>query len=232
MKNVFGIRPGNIFLYKLAFKHRSTGQETINGYTISNERLEFLGDAILDAVVADYLFKKFPLKDEGFLTETRSKIVSRNQLNRLSQKIGMTQLIEIESNSGHQFKSFAGDAFEAFVGALYLDKGYTATRKILVERIIKTHLDVDQLILQEMNFKSKMLEYAQKEKKQLKFNVAGENGNGYKKQYIVEVLLNDIVMATGTDYSIKGAEQSAAEKACQAIQSKDPSAFTQNGQHG
>jgi ribonuclease-3 len=121
IKSMLGYKPGNIFLYHLAFLHKSATQETLNGIRINNERLEFLGDAILDAVAADYLFKTFPTKDEGFLTEMRSKIVSRAMLNKLSQKMGIDQLIQLDGSSSGTFRSFKGDAFEALIGAMYLD---------------------------------------------------------------------------------------------------------------
>jgi ribonuclease-3 len=191
--------------------HRSVSQEAQNGVKINNERLEYLGDAILDAVTADFLFKTFPTKDEGFLTEMRSKIVSRVQLNKLSQKLGLDHLVQLDPSG--IYRSFRGDAFEAFVGAVYLDKGYGFTRNLLVERIIKHYFNMDELVSQEVNFKSKMVEWAQREKKQLQFQVVDEVGTGYKKQYIVEVLVDEAPVAQGRDYSIKGAEQLAAEKA-------------------
>ena len=122
LKNIFGYYPGNIFLYKLAFRHKSQAIELNNGNRVSNERLEYLGDAILSAVVADHLFKMFPYKDEGFLTEMRSRIVSRVQLNKLSQKMGINNV----------YRSMKGDAFEALIGAIYLDKGYNFTRQIII----------------------------------------------------------------------------------------------------
>lgn len=195
--------------------HRSVSQEAQNGVKINNERLEYLGDAILDAVTADFLFKTFPTKDEGFLTEMRSKIVSRVQLNKLSQKLGLDHLVQLDPSG--IYRSFRGDAFEAFVGAVYLDKGYGFTRNLLVERIIKHYFNMDELVSQEVNFKSKMVEWAQREKKQLLFQVVNEVGTGYKKQYIVEVLVDEAPVAQGRDYSIKGAEQLAAEKAWQNI---------------
>jgi ribonuclease III len=213
IKNIFGFYPGNIFLYKLAFLHRSAGSEIIQGVRLNNERLEFLGDAILDAITADYLFKTFPLKDEGFLTEMRSKIVSRAQLNKLSLKLGMEKLIQLDQNSSNQYRSMQGDAFEALVGAIYLDKGYDFTKKVLVERIIKQYYNIDELISQEVNFKSRMIEWAQKEKKRIAFQVVQEKGSGFKKQYIVELLIDDNPLSQGQDYSIKGAEQLASEKA-------------------
>lgn len=219
IKNIFGFKPGNIFLYHLAFLHRSVTQETINGVKVNNERLEFLGDAILDAVIADYLFKIFPTRDEGFLTEMRSKIVSRTTLNKLSQKMGIDSLIQLDTSSNGVLRSFLGDAFEALVGAMYIDKGYDFTKKVLLERIIQHYFDIDELVTQEVNFKSKIIEWAQKERKQIQFMVLDETGSGYKKQYIVELMVDASPLSRGQDYSIKGAEQIAAEKAWQKINS-------------
>lgn len=215
IKNIFGFNPGNVFLYRLAFLHKSLSQESHNGIRINNERLEFLGDAILDAITADFLFKTFPTKDEGFLTEMRAKIVSRASLNKLSQKLGIDHLVQLDPSG--TYRSFRGDAFEAFVGAVYLDKGYGFTRDVLIEKVIKRYYDMDELVSLELNFKSKMVEWAQREKKQLQFQVADEVGSGYKKQYLVNVLVDDKPVAQGRDYSIKGAEQLAAEKAWQAL---------------
>ena len=213
IKNIFGFYPKNIFLYKLAFLHKSAGIEMIQGVKVNNERLEYLGDAILDAIAADYLFKTFPLKDEGFLTEMRSKLVSRSQLNRLSEKLGLDTLINLDTGSSNHYKSVKGDALEAFIGALYLDLGYDYTRKIIINRIIRQFFNMDELISQEMNFKSRLIEWVQKERKQLSFNVVDELGTGYRKQYVVEILIDGNAVARGLDYSIKGAEQLASEKA-------------------
>jgi ribonuclease-3 len=220
IKNIFGFKPGNIALYRLAFLHRSVGIEIIRGFKVNNERLEFLGDAILDAIVADYLFKTFPTQDEGFLTEMRSKIVSRTQLSKLAQKLGLDQLIRLDSANG-QYRSYMGDACEALIGAIYLDKGYQFTRKILLERIIKHYFNLEELVNQELNFKSKIIEWAQKERKNLQFNVVNEVGSGYKKQYVVEVMVDDIPLAQSQHYSIKGAEQLASEKAWTRISSPE-----------
>ncbi|MCX6247217.1 MAG: ribonuclease III [Bacteroidetes bacterium] len=220
IKNIFGFYPRNIFLYRLAFLHKSAGEENVRGVKINNERLEFLGDAILDAITADYLFKTFPTKDEGFLTEMRSKIVSRVQLNKLSQKLGLEKLVRLDSGSNNIYRSFQGDAFEALIGAMYLDRGYAFTRHILLERVIKHYFDINELVNLESNFKSRMIEWAQKEKKQLTFVVVEETGTGYKKQYIIELLVDNIALSRGQDYSIKGAEQNAAEKAWNNINSE------------
>jgi ribonuclease-3 len=185
-----------------------------NGHKVSNERLEYLGDAVLSSVVADYLFKKFPYKDEGFLTEMRSKIVSRDQLNKLSRKLGLDEFIQSNQDSRNVFRSMNGDAFEAFIGAMYLDRGYNFTHRVIVNRIIKVHFDVEELVNTEANFKSKLIEWSQKEHRNLSFNVVTEVGTGNSRQYLVEITVDGNVCASGQDFSIKGAEKIAAEKAC------------------
>lgn len=218
IENIFGFRPGNIFLFQLAFRHKSVADTTINGYRISNERLEYLGDAILSAIIADYLFKIFPYKNEGFLTEMRSRIVSRSSLNKLSQKLGIDKLINTGNENRAHFKSVNGDAFEAFVGALYLDKGYRQTYSILVNRVVNMHIDLEALETCETNFKSKLIEWSQKEKNQLDFVVVEEVGEGYQKQYVVEATIDGVAHGKARDFSIKGAEQRAAEKTLLTLQ--------------
>lgn len=222
IKNIFGFYPGNIFLYKLALRHKSIAKKVLNGFRLSNERLEYLGDAVLSSVVADYLFKTFPYKDEGFLTEMRSRIVSRSQLNKLGHKLGLYKLILSSSESRTQCKSMSGDAFEAFVGAMYIDKGYKFTKRIIIDRIIKVHLDIDDLATQDANFKSRLIEWGQKEKQQVNFNVLKEIGEGFKKQYLVEICIENKNIAQAQDYSIKGAEKLAAEKAFKEISKPKP----------
>ena len=216
IKNIFGFYPNNLNLYKLAFRHRSIANGP-QGLKVNNERLEFLGDAVLGSIIADFLFKKFPRKDEGFLTETRSKIVCRSRLNKLATKLGLDKLIQANFDPKTISKSIRGDAFEAFIGALYLDKGYAFTRKILIHRIINVHLDIDELIQEESNYKSKLIEWTQKEKKSIVFKVVDEIGEGFSKQYIVEVQIDGKQIAHGRDFAIKNAEQNAAEKAWQQI---------------
>ncbi len=213
IKNIFGFYPGNIFLYKLALRHKSASLDKINGFKINNERLEYLGDAILGAVVAEYLFKRFPYESEGFLTEMRSKIVSRSSLNKLSRKLGLSKLIlSSDTKNGHG-KSAPGDAFEAFVGALYLDKGYDFSRKIIIDRIVTVHYDIDNLIHADINYKSKMIEWSQKEKHSLRFDLVEEIKLKHEKQYVIEVVVDEKAISKAKDFSIKGAEKLAAEKA-------------------
>jgi ribonuclease-3 len=217
IKNIFGYYPENIFLYKLAFQHRSVAQQSLNGNKVNNERLEYLGDAILGAIVADYLFKMFPFKDEGFLTEMRSKMVSRVQLNKLSHKLGIDSFIQTAGENNNHFRSIKGDAFEALIGAMYLDKGYTFTKRIVIGKIIKFYFDIQDLENTDTNFKSKLIEWSQREKKNVEFVVMAEKGTGYNKQYVVEARIDKIPFGEGCDYSIKGAEQGAAEKAWNVI---------------
>lgn len=229
VKSILGFKPGNIVLYHLAFLHKSASQETVNGVRVNNERLEFLGDAILDAVAADYLFKTFPSRDEGFLTEMRSKLVSRAMLNKLSQKMGIDKLIQLDGPATGTFRSLSGDAFEALIGAIYLDKGYEFTRRLILERIIRHYFNIDELVNQEVNFKSRIIEWAQREKKQAQFIVTGEAGSGYRKQYIVELQIDGQLVAQGQDYSIKGAEQHAASKSWQKINGETIDSGPSNG---
>lgn len=223
IKNVFGFKPKNISLYKLAFRHKSIATAEHNGLRHSNERLEYLGDAVLGSCVADFLFKKFPYKDEGFLTEIRSRIVSRQNLNALSRKLGIDKLIQTSRENKTAGTSILGDAFEAFVGAIYLDKGYRFTYKIIVQKIIQNHLDLDEIIVKEINFKSRLIEWAQKERKNIEFNVVKELENGKNlKIYVVELLIDKQVIAKGEDYSIKKAEQNASTKAWEKLFADTP----------
>ena len=210
--NDFGFYPRNITLYELAFTHKSASETSLGNFKLNNERLEYLGDAVLSAAVADYLFRLFPTKAEGFLTEMRSKIVSRSSLNKLSQKLGFEGMIHYSHDAHSNFKSMTGNAFEAFVGALYLDRGYDFTKHILIDRIIKVHIDLEQLELTDVNFKSKLLEWCQKEKHHLNFKLVGDKGSRQDRLYQVLVVIDDKEYGQASDYSIKGAEQLAAEK--------------------
>lgn len=217
MKNILGFAPRNVRLYELAFLHKSAAEEVIKGVKTSNERLEYLGDAVLSSVVADFLFHKYPLKDEGFLTQMRSKIVSRASLNRLALKMGLKEVIVAEFDLEQMSKSIYGDSLEALVGAIYLDKGYKFAKKIIVNRIILCYLNIEEIEKQDLSQKSTLFEYAQKEKKQLEFKVVDTIGNGKRKQYMVIALLDNVQIAKGYGYSIKEAELNAATHACLEI---------------
>ncbi len=213
IRNIFGYTPKNVAIYTLAFRHKSMATLVSHGFKHSNERLEYLGDAVLGSVVADFLFKKFPFKDEGFLTEMRSRIVSRSTLNLISRKMGLDQLVETSKENGINGTSILGDAFEAFIGAVYLDKGYRFTQELIVRKIIATHLDIDELTEKESNFKSKIIEWAQKEKRKVEFVLKGQTGNPKQgNTYRVELKIDHVTAGSGQDFSIKKAEQNAARQ--------------------
>lgn len=213
-KNVLGYRPRNISLYQVAFRHRSMTQETDTGHKVNNERLEYLGDAVLSAIVADYLYKKYPFEEEGFLTELRSKVVSRANLNRLAVKIGLEPLIQYNKEAHGVFKSMDGDAFEALVGAIYLEKGYCFTQKVLINKVMNTYLDIDSMAHTEWNYKSKLIDWGQKERKKVSFEVLRViyQGHGSRRQYECQVNVDGNPHQSAIEYSIKAAEQLAAEK--------------------
>jgi len=224
IKAILGFYPKNLSVYQLAFRHRSVAASLVNGFRHSNERLEYLGDAVLGSIVADFLFKKFPYKEEGFLTEMRSRIVSRASLNILSRKLGIDNLVQTSQESNTVAGSILGDAFEALVGAIYIDKGYKFTRKIIVNQIIACHLDIDAMLNTEINFKSKIIEWSQKERKQVEFVMVDEleNGTQNRRLYVVHLLIDGALTGKGHDYSIKKAEQKAAEQAWQLLADKIP----------
>ena len=216
-KNILGFTPRSVEIYQIAFLHRSRSKETLHGHRINNERLEYLGDAVLSAVVAEYLYRKFPYQGEGFLTVMRSKIVSRANLNKVAHKIGLSQLVEYnKEQQGSVFKSIDGDAFEALVGAIYLEKGFNFTRKVLVNRIINMHMDIDALLHQDWNYKSKLIDWGQKEKVKVHFEVESvthsDKKNGSRKEYNIRAMLGSEPGESAIEYSIKAAEQLAAEK--------------------
>jgi ribonuclease-3 len=211
IKNLTGFYPVNLSLYKLAFSHKSVAKETSKGIKLSNERLEFLGDAVLGSVVAELLFKRFPYRDEGFLTEMRSKIVSRENLKQLAMKMGIDKMVQ-KDVATVGFRSMYGDAFEALIGAIYLDKGYKTVQKFILNRIISIHLDLNHLEATENNFKSKVLNWGQKEKHNVVFETVEENSS--TRLIKVRLIIDDKEIATGLDFSKKKAEQIAAEMAC------------------
>jgi ribonuclease-3 len=213
LNNVLGFYPDNIALYRKAFTHSSAAPEIKDGIKDSYERLEFLGDAVLSTIIADYLFKKFPFKDEGFLTKMRSKIVSRNQLNKLSVRFGLQKFIDADFGFSKNNHSVHGDVFEALIGAIYLDKGYKFVSHFIQNKIIHQHLDMEEIEQTETDFKSKFIEWAQKEKKVFAFVVIGEVLNGNEKQYIVEARIDEQTCGKGQSISKKKAEQQAAEQA-------------------
>jgi ribonuclease-3 len=213
---VTGRTPQNVRLYRLAFTHSSVvRQQATTGRHQSNERLEFLGDAVLGAVVAEYLFRKFPYEQEGFLTEMRSRIVNRESLNSLALKLGLDKLVRLEAGQGRaaRSRSVNGNALEALVGAVYLDQGYKGARKFVLSRLVKPFVDVKSLTETTANFKSKLIEWAQRNGKAIRYDLTGEPRSGGVMEFSATVLLDGEAVATGMGLSKKQAEQLAAERA-------------------
>ncbi len=218
--HIIGERPSNLDLYQLALRHTSAAKATpIEGFRESNERLEYLGDAVLGMVIAEFLFKKYPYKDEGFLTEIRSRIVNRETLNGIAREIGLDILIEYDGNRTRHLptrSSMYGDALEALVGAIYLDKGFRFTRRFILNELL-SHYNIELVVQHNANFKSRLIEWAQRDGKEIRFEILSEKGTGHLREFIAQVMLNDEPFATGTGYSKKKAEQAAAEKALASV---------------
>lgn len=189
------------------------------GHRTNNERLEYLGDAILGSVVAEYLYKKYPLKGEGFLTEMRSKIVSRKSLGQLARKIGMLELVEHQRGTEGAFKSLGGDAFEALIGAIYLERGYRFTRKVIINKLLCTYIDIDEVAKTDWNFKSKLIDWGQKSHKKVTFEIVRSfvRGHAGRREYECRVDIDGEPQQSAIEYTIKAAEQLAAEKTYKAL---------------
>ncbi len=216
---ILGSKPLNLSLYRLALTPAGLGEETDKGFRKSNERLEFLGDAILGAVIAEYLFKKYPYRDEGFLTETRSKLVNRETLNEVGIKIGLKKTLQ-QVVDNRQFvgnKSLYGDILEAFLGAVYLDRGYSFSKKLILQRIL-IHLDLEGMVTTVSNHKSKVIEWSQREGNQVEFQVVQVNSNQRYKEFVVAIVVNGESIAQGKGETKKKAEQEASKNACEQLQ--------------
>lgn len=209
-----GFIPGNKNLYELAFIHRSASLVLSNGSTVNNERLEFLGDAILDAVVAEYLFSAFPKKDEGFLSKMRSKIVKRNHLNSLAINLGIEKLVVTNAINQNGGKHICGNAFEALIGAVYLDKGYKKTKKFIINKILNEQIDLVELETKETDYKSRIIEWAQKRRTEVSFENQEEyTENDRSPIFISRIIVTNQLIGQGKGSSKKEAEQNAAEEA-------------------
>ena len=215
MKCLTGFYPRNAELYRLAFRNKSGTSQDDSEIPGNNERLEYLGDAILGSVIAEFLFKRFPFKDEGFLTEMRSKIVSRHHLNKLALKLGLDEFILEDRDTIS--KSVYGNAFEALVGAIYLDRGHKTTTGFIVGRILKHHVDLEELENTELNFKGKLIDWGQKERKEIIFELVEEIVDGRDKKYRIAIKIDGDNRGEAVDFSKKRAEQKAAELALHAM---------------
>ena len=204
----------------------SVAKTNSQGVRESNERLEYLGDAVLGVVVAEFLFKKFPFKDEGFLTEIRSRIVNRESLNQVARKLGISDLVQVEEGAKSKrrsrlsHKSIGGNTLEALVGAVYLDKGFRAARQFILKKILIPHFDLSAIIENDTNYKSKVIEWAQKHNREIRYEIVETRGGNQYKEFVTQLLIDNEPISTGSGYSKKKSEQSASEKALSVLSTK------------
>ena len=218
IKNILGFSPTRLSCYFQALRHHSKSVTVHeNGTRNSNERLEYLGDSVLNTVVAELLFNRFPYKNEGFLTEMRSKIVSRESLNDLAIKIGLNSIVEFDKRAiGLNTKnSIFGNALEAFIGAVFLDQGFYTAKRFIKQKLL-THIDIDKLQITETNFKGKLIEWAQKSNKVIEFE-SEESTIQRQKIYKIRVLIDRVLMGDAEHISKKKAEQIASQRASETL---------------
>ena len=220
--DVFGICPDNIELYKLALVHKSASLFLDDGRQINNERLEFLGDAVIETVVSDYIFIEYPEADEGFLTKLRSKIVSRQLLNGLAVKIGLDKHVIAQSSGTLAQKHIFGDALEAMIGAIYLDKGYNFVNRLLINELIGHNINIDEVMTEETDFKSRLIEWCQKSRQQISFRTVHDaNYSDSHPLFLSTVVIDGVDVGHGTGESKKQAEQRASASVWNVISDND-----------
>jgi ribonuclease-3 len=211
IKETTGISPLKFRLYDIAFIHKSASSTDLLGKAVNNERLEYLGDAVLGSIVADYLYNRFPRKDEGFLTQMRSRIVNRSFLTQLTFKLGLHHYINSNTNSVNESSHIFGDVFEALIGAIYLDAGFKGVKKFIVRKVLSIHVDVNALERSNNNYKSQLIEWGQKFKKCVEFDTHENQDGGREKLPFTSIIKVDgIVAGKGEGYSKKEAQQKSA----------------------
>ena len=218
LHDIMGFYPHNIKYYKIALTHKSSGKRNEKGKPLNNERLEFLGDALLDAVVGHIVYEHFGNKREGFLTNTRSKLVSRDTLGKLAEEMGLTELIQSNTYKHSHNSYMAGNAFEALVGAIYLDQGYDAVMRFMKKRILAQMVNIDKVAYKEVNFKSKLLEWTQKNRVKMNFIIMQESVDKEGSPtfgFVVEI--EGIEGGSGKGYSKKEAQQNASKETLQRL---------------
>lgn len=222
---ILGYKPRNKVLYIKAFTHRSLNLKDGEGNAVNYERLEFVGDAMLSAVIASYLFEKVPHGDEGYLTKMRSKVVSREHLNELGKELKLIDLVESKIPTSNFGNNIHGNLFESLVGAIFLDKGYKQCEKFIFKRVIKPHVDIEKLEGKVISYKSLLIEWCQKEKKSFDYNVYEDTGNDDLKHFSVKLSINDKVISKARATSKKKAEEKASKRAFFAFQNEITKAF-------
>ena len=218
LREILGFYPRRIELYKLALMHKSIARRNAKGKPVNNERLEFLGDAVLDAVVGDIVYRHFEGKREGFLTNTRSKLVQRDTLNKLAQEMGINQLILSSGHSNSHNNYMGGNAFEALVGAIYLDRGYDMCMRFMQKRILSQLINIDKVAYKEVNFKSKLIEWSQKNKVKLDFKLVSQSKEaGGRPTFIYKAVIEGVEGGQGKGYSKKESQQLASKETLQRL---------------
>lgn len=219
--DIIGFYPHDISYYKLALMHKSVMRHNAKGKPVNNERLEFLGDAILDAIVGDIVYQHFPGKREGFLTNTRSKLVQRDTLNKLAQEMGINQLILSSGHTSSHNSYMGGNAFEALVGAIYLDQGYNACMRFMNKRILAQMINIDKVAYKEVNFKSKLIEWSQKNKVRLTYEqVLQEKDKNGNPIFEFKVVLEGVEGCAGRGFSKKESQQLASKLTLDKLKKK------------
>lgn len=219
--DIIGFYPHDISFYKLALMHKSVMRRNAKGKPVNNERLEFLGDAILDAIVGDIVYQHFPGKREGFLTNTRSKLVQRDTLNKLAQEMGINQLILSSGHTSSHNSYMGGNAFEALVGAIYLDQGYNACMRFMNKRILAQMINIDKVAYKEVNFKSKLIEWSQKNKVRLSYEqVLQEKDKNGNPIFEFKVVLEGVEGCSGSGFSKKESQQLASKLTLDKLKKK------------
>lgn len=214
LEHLLGFTPIHLKYYQQALMHRSKLEDV----DMNNERLEFLGDAILGSIVAEYLFKIYPYETEGYLTELRSKIVRRETLNNVAVRMGLQKLVQYnKSDKGLSRSHIFGNALEALIGAVYLDRGFARTKKFLIKQIIKPYINLDEMAKNDTNFKNKLLSWSQKNNHELTFDTVDEKTEGSRKLFTIAIVLNGKEIAYGTGYNKKEAGQVAASNALEKL---------------
>lgn len=220
MTNILGFKPKNIGIYKKAFLHRSANIKDKQGNPMNYERLEFLGDAMLGTIISKHLYNEVPGGDEGYLTKMRSKIVSRKHLNELGKDLNLIDFVESRIPKSHFGDNIHGNVFEALVGAIYLDRGYKYCEQFIADRVIEPYVDIEQLEGKVISYKSLLIEWCQKQKKDFKYYVYEDTGNDPLKHFAVKFSINGKVMAKARATSKKKAEEKASKRAFFALQHK------------
>ena len=219
LKNLIGFYPQNLKLYDLAFVHKSASVVDSRGNFTNNERLEFLGDAVLSAVIADFLYNRFPQEDEGFLTKTRSKLVNRTFLTKLTYDMGLNVYIDSNTTKNIDNSHIYGDALEALIGAIYLDKDYSAAKYFITKRILSKFVNLAEIEQNDLNFKSRLIEWSQKNKKELEFDTTEElNERTKQPKFTAVVKIDNVKVGTGTGASKKEAHQNAARQSLEKLE--------------